>query len=319
MGQEYILYLTVFLFAVLGLQVMLGLGRQATVKVKAVNERMRRIEADNASQASLLQQMRKERGLGIGDGVVGSLTGKLNVMVIQSGLKLGQKGIYILMLAGSSIGFLAMYFFKGTLQPMLLGVAIGLALPVLFVKFVAGRRRKKLVSQLPDALDIVVRSLQAGHPIPVAISLVAKEMPDPIGSEFGMISDEIAFGSQLVTAVQRMVDRVGHPDLDLFAAMVRLQQRTGGNLTELLNSNSATIRGRQKMRLKIKALTAEGRTSALILNCAPIGVYLLVKIMAPDFYGDVEGHPTMEKSFKFAVIWMLIGNAVMRKMINFKI
>ena len=183
----------------------------------------------------------------------------------------------------------------------------------------AKRRRAEAVTQLPEALDVIVRSLGAGHPVPVAMALVAKEMPDPIGSEFGMVSDEIAFGSQLTNAVQRFAERIGHPDFDLFAAMIRLQERTGGNLAQLLRANSDTIRGRQKMRLKIKAASAEGRTSAMILNLAPIAVFMLVNLLSPDFYGNVSDEPIVKKTFMAVTVWMFIGNLFMRKMINFKI
>ena len=101
--------------------------------------------------------------------------------------------------------------------------------------------------------------------------------------------------------------------------MIRLQEKTGGNLAELLQSNSETIRSRQRMRLKIRAASSEGRASALILNAAPIGLFLMIKLVAPDFYGDVGDNPILQNAFIGIIIWMIIGNLVMRRMINFKI
>ena len=101
--------------------------------------------------------------------------------------------------------------------------------------------------------------------------------------------------------------------------MIRLQERTGGNLVELLTSNAKTIRDRQRMRLKIKAASAEGRMSALILNVAPLLLFVGIKKFAPGFYGDVEDSPALTYTLWGVVIWMIIGNLVMRKMINFKI
>jgi len=175
------------------------------------------------------------------------------------------------------------------------------------------------VVQLPEALDVIVRSLSAGHPVPVAMGLVAREMSDPIGSEFGIASDEVSFGSNISTAIQRLADRIGHDDFELFSAMIRLQERTGGNLAELLRANAKTIRERQKMRLRIKACSAEGRMSAYILNVAPIALFFLIRLTSPDFYGDVSDSPLLKPAFIGVVIWMLIGNLVMRKMINFRI
>src|SRR5690606_38341318 len=103
-----------------------------------------------------------------------------------------------------------------------------------FLKFKAGKRSKALGMQLPQALEVVVRSLEAGHPVATAVALDGREMADPIGSEFGMAADEIAYGATLEHAVARMSERCQHPDIDLFAATIRLQERTGGNLTGLL-------------------------------------------------------------------------------------
>ena len=133
----------------------------------------------------------------------------------------------------------------------------------------AGEARQGAGLPAAEALEVIVRSLEAGHPVPTAITLVGREMPDPIGSEFGMAADEIAYGATLEQAVERMAERCQHPDVDLFAATVRLQERSGGNLTGLLKLNAATVRERHKMRLKIKAASSEGRASAMILTAAP--------------------------------------------------
>lgn len=303
----------------MGLQAFMGLGKQASIKVKATNDRIRRMEAENANQMTVLEQMRKDRGISE-DGHLGdTITAKINHMVVQSGLKLGANGIYKYMALGAVVTPLVLIVIKKPLLWSFGGFIGGLILPLLFVHMAAKRRRAKAVTQLPEALDVIVRSLGAGHPVPVAMALVAKEMPDPIGSEFGMVSDEIAFGSQMTNAIQRLAERTGHPDFELFAAMIRLQERTGGNLAQLLRANSDTIRARQKMRLKIRAASAEGRTSAMILNIAPIAIFILVNFLSPDFYGSVDGNPLVKKTFIGVTIWMVIGNLVMRKMINFKI
>ncbi len=181
------------------------------------------------------------------------------------------------------------------------------------------KRERALGEQLPDALEIVVRSLQAGHPVPTAIALVGKETPDPLGSEFGLVADEISFGSSLDQAIEKMAARTEHPDINLFSAIVRLQTRTGGNLADLLATNSRTIRQRQKMRLKIKAASSEGRMSALILTSAPFVVLAAMHFLTPSFYGDVIHVPMIQYGLGGALVWMAIGNLVMRKMTNFRI
>jgi tight adherence protein B len=196
---------------------------------------------------------------------------------------------------------------------------LGVGGPLLYLKFMAGRRNAAIGVQLPQALEIIVRSLEAGHPVPTAISLVGREMADPLGSEFGMAADEIAYGGTLEQAVDRMSERCQHPDIDLFAATVRLQERAGGNLTGLLKLNASTVRERHKMRLKIKAASSEGRASAMILTSAPFIAVGFIMISAPHFYGDVIHVRFVQIGLGVIGIWMFIGNMVMRNMINMKL
>lgn len=314
---QTLIYGLIFCSCFLAVQTFIGAGRQASVRVKSVNDRLRRMKSEN-SQAVVLSKMKRSRGLNEDDQVQVFLNW-IGRLVLQSGLPLGSKGIYFVMLGLGLSTALTFGLMKSALSWAAIGFFIGIFAPIFILKFLVNRRAKKAVTQLPEALDVIVRSLRAGHPVPVALALVAREMPDPIGSEFGMASDEIAFGSTTPAAVQRLSDRVGHEDFELFSAVVRLQERTGGNLAELLEANSKTIRDRQRMRLKIKAASAEGRMSAMILNAAPLLLFLGVNKMSPEFYGDVEGNPLMTYTLWGVVIWMGIGNLIMHKMIKFKI
>jgi len=199
------------------------------------------------------------------------------------------------------------------------GLAAGVIGPIVYLKMKAGGRAKALSRQLPDALDVIVRSLEAGHPVPTAVALVGKEMPDPIGSEFGMAADEIAYGAPLEQAVGSMAARCRHPDVDLFAATVRLQDRSGGNLTGLLKMNAHTVRERAKLRMKIKSASSEGRASAMILTAAPLCVLGILQLVTPRFYGDVIGEPATQIGLSIMGFWMLMGNLVMRRMIDMRI
>ena len=313
----WLIYLMVFCGGFLALQAFMGAGRQAAVKVKMANDRLRRMQTEE-TQADVVAKIRKSRSLTETGDLKGALIW-LNNLVLQSGLPLGANKIYYI-LSGMMVSLGLMFFLvKGTLFWAATGIVLGLILPILGLKFLVKRRRNKAVTQLPEALDVIVRSLSAGHPVPVAMALVAREMSDPIGSEFGIASDEVSFGSKVSTAIQRLADRIGHDDFELFSAMIRLQERTGGNLAELLRANAKTTRDRQKMRLRIKACSAEGRMSAMILNIAPIALFMLIKFTSPDFYGDVSDSDLIKPAFIGVAIWMTIGNLVMRKMINFRI
>ncbi len=307
----------VFCSAALGFNVLVGAGREVN-KLRTHANFHGKMKENGDRPEDLLAKMRHDRGLDR-DGYINNLNYKIGRMVTQSGLPLKSNLIYVIMAVSTVLAGLVFFIWKHTIIWTIGAALAGFALPLLIVSYCVKRRRQKAASQLPDALDVIIRSLRAGHPVPVALSLVGREMPDPIGSEFGMASDELAFGGSVSNAIQRMADRIGQDDFDLFAAMIRLQEKTGGNLAELLESNAATIRARHRLRLKVKAASAEGRASALILNSAPIGLYLIVSNFAPEFYGAVDDNPAVNYMFIGVTIWMIIGNLVMRKMINFKV
>ena len=187
------------------------------------------------------------------------------------------------------------------------------------LKFLRSRRQKKFAAQFPDAIDIIVRSLRAGHPVPIAINMVARELPDPIGTEFGTVTDEITYGADLETAMRNLYFRVGTDDLPLFVTAVAIQGSTGGNLGEILQNLSAVIRLRFKMRRKIRALAAEGRASALILSSLPIAIFAIIQFVTPEFYASVWDEDITKKALAIAGCWMMLGNFIMYRLVNFRI
>jgi tight adherence protein B len=210
--------------------------------------------------------------------------------------------------------------FRGDLiEAVLIALFFGVLLPYLVVRFMRKRRQKAFGAQFADALDMIVRSLRAGHPTPVALGLVAREMRDPIGSEFGIVVDEITYGADLETALRNLYVRVGQDDLPLFVTAVAIQAATGGNLGEILANLSAVIRERFKMRRKIRALASEARASAIILSSLPIVMFGIINMVSPNFYASVWDEPLTKQVLGTAIFWMLIGNSVMYRMVNFKI
>jgi tight adherence protein B len=153
----------------------------------------------------------------------------------------------------------------------------------------------------------------------VAINMVAREMADPIGSEFGIVTDEITYGADLETAMRNLFFRVGTDDLPLFVTAVAIQTSTGGNLGEILENLSRVIRERFKMRRKIRSLAAEGRASAMILSSLPIAMFAVINFMVPSFYASVWGEDLTKIALAAAGGWMGIGNLIMFRMVNFKV
>jgi tight adherence protein B len=204
----------------------------------------------------------------------------------------------------------------------LLAVALAglLAAASLYVFLVLARRRRiaAFSEQFPDALDVIARGLRVGHPFRVALGLVAREMPDPVGSEFGIVVDEIMFGLEQSTAVDNLGSRVGHNDLSFFSTAVNIQHQTGGNLAEILSRLSTMLRSRSKLRLKIRALSAEGRLSAVALSLTPFVLFALITLISPDYFFGVKDHPIAILALIVGGLLLVIGNVTLYRMVNFK-
>ncbi|MDP8916035.1 MAG: type II secretion system F family protein [Pseudomonadota bacterium] len=298
-------------------QGLTGVLRVGAAKRK-VNHRLKVVDR-LTSLADMVVELRKQRGL-TADGERRLKWPWLADLVVRSGLVYDPRRWMMTIGAAGAVGAVLGLVLSRNPLGALVGAVLGsAALPILYLKFVAGRREAKLVEQLPNALEIVVRSLEAGHPVPTAIALVGREMPDPIGSEFGMAADEIAYGATLEQAVGRIADRCRQADVDLFAATVRLQERSGGNLVGLLKMNARTVRERAKMRLKIKAASSEARVSAMILTAAPFAVVIFVQLARPEYYGEVIGERFIQIGIGALVVWMTIGILVMQRMVKFKV
>jgi tight adherence protein B len=285
---------------------------------KNVNRRLRMLE-NQPDRESMLVQLRRERGLSkVGDYRLPLVA--LNRLILQSGLSIGLGKLATYVGGLALFGFGALMIARGDLLEAL-GVALfcGTLLPLLVLKIMRGRRQKAFGAQFPDALDIIVRSLRAGHPVPIAITMVAREMPDPIGTEFGIVSDEVTYGADLETGMRNLYFRIGQDDLPLFVTAVAIQGSTGGNLGEILENLSAVIRQRFKMRRKIRALAAEGRASALILSSLPIALFLIIQVITPEFYASVWHADITKIALAAAGGWMGIGNFIMYRMVNFRI
>src|SRR6185295_11767091 len=283
-----------------------------------VNRRMRLIQ-NEPNRENILVQLRRERSLTSSGGFALPLE-SFNRLVMQSGLTMGLAKFSMIILAVIVAVYMGLLWYGFDLfYTTAISLIFGIIFPFFALKMMRRRRHKKFGAQFPDSIDIIVRSLKAGHPVPVAIMMVGREMTDPIGSEFGMVSDEITYGADLETAMRNLYFRVGQEDLPLFVTAVAIQASTGGNLSEILSNLSAVIRQRFKMRRKIKALAAEGKFSAFFLSGLPIAIFFLLRMVAPDFYGSVIDRDLTQIGLGLAFGWMTIGNIFMYRMVNFRI
>jgi tight adherence protein B len=314
----YLVWLFVAISAGLAVEAVYLLCYSAATYRSQINRRLK-LSKDRTDRESVLIELRRERGLTSGGDYQLNLIA-LNRLVLQSGLTIGFARLIVIVAITAVLAFaLTLVFRNSFLEAALAAFLSATALPYLVLRMLRSRRQKKFGAQFPDALDIIVRSLRAGHPVPIAITMVGREMTDPIGSEFGIVSDEITYGADLETAMRNLYGRIGSDDLPLFVTAVAIQGSTGGNLGEILQNLSGVIRQRFKMRRKIRALAAEGRASAMILSALPVGMFLVIQFIAPDFYASVwQEHLTKVLLFA-AAGWMSVGNLIMFKMVNFKI
>ena len=216
-------------------------------------------------------------------------------------------------------------FFLVSLMPLLpwviaVGAGAGAAtLPFLHVLRKRAGRMRKIVEQLPDALDLISRALKAGHAFPSGLQMVGEETQDPLAGEFRTVHDEINFGVAVPTALSNLVARVPSPDMRHFVIAVLIQRETGGNLTELLSSISGLIRERLKLLLKIRVLSAEGRMSAWILCALPFAVAAMINVVNPKFMSVLWTDPMGLTMIYAALVMMVLGALWMRKIIRIRV
>lgn len=223
----------------------------------------------------------------------------------------------ILLLFARASGFLLNF---GVLQmTVAFAFAAAIGLPLLVINAIAQRRRKRIEEQFPVALDVFVRALRSGHPIASAIELLTHEMEDPIGSEFGMVADEVAYGAELSEALEDMAERWDLDDMRMFVVSLSVQSETGGNLAEILQNLSEVIRARASLYMKVRALSSEGRMTGWMLTVLPVLTFVGMFLVNPEFYLDVATDPIFVIGFPALLTVYLIGFIMIRKMVDLKV
>jgi tight adherence protein B len=199
------------------------------------------------------------------------------------------------------------------------GALMCFSIPWIWLYSKRASRLKKFASQLPDAMELVARALRAGHALAAGMHVVAEEMPAPISKEFGRVYEEQNLGISLDEAMKGMCDRVPNLDLRFFVTSVAIQRQTGGDLAEILDRIGHVIRERFKILGQVKALTAEGRLSGVVLIALPIGLFLLMLYMKPDYIELLWKDPMGVKMSIVAIVLMVLGSIAIKKIVDIKV
>lgn len=327
--QVWVIYLLIFVCAFLLVEGVLMFLVDGMGSRRKVNRRMRMLETGQ-SRTSVYHVLRRRASMEAARfGPLADAYARLDGLVTASGISVPTQKILLLMGAlgvGSGFAMLAAgAVFK--LDPVLIGVPaalgvgglLGVVLPVVRLRMIATKRVQTFHRQLPDALDCMVRSLQAGHPVASALSMVAQEMPDPIGTEFGIAVDEMTYGLELSEALHNMAERVPLEEFRYVIVAINIQMETGGNLAEVLEALSEVIRSRFRMFMKVRALSAEGRLSMKILAALPLVFAFMAFSTNPSYYLGAAGDPLFWPIVIGALVLQTAGILVMRKLVNFRV
>lgn len=279
-------------------------------KERDAAEMLRRLGAgDDGGPESLFREKAKD----VAADALGSLGDHLQTTIARADVSLSVAALMGRMSIFALVGVMAGVFVLGAAG--ILGALIGAALPYMFLRMKGNRRQYMLLEQLPDSLDLMARSMQAGLGLTDTFRLVAEEMPLPIAYEFARIFEEIRLGREYRDALTKIVAR--NPDifdLRLFVSSVLLQRETGGNLIEVLNNISGTIRARFMFHGKVKAMTSEAKFTGYIIAALPVGVGTIVSIMNPGYLEPLFSDPLGWLITTYAVSSYTFGLFIMNRM-----
>ncbi len=219
---------------------------------------------------------------------------------------------------GVVVALLCLITRQATLVTVMASFGMALGLPRWVLNFLRARREKKFTTEFANAIDVIVRSVKSGLPTNEALKIVAKEIPDPVGSEFTLLNESMRVGVTLEQGLKKMFDNMPTAEVAFFSIVMSIQQKSGGNLSEALGNLAAVLRDRKRLQGKIKAMSSEAKASAGIIGSLPPGVMFIVYMTTPDYIKLLFTEHLGNLMLAGCAFWMFMGIMVMKKMINFK-
>jgi len=320
MSAEPIIYGLIFIGV---LVIVEGIYLVAFGKSISLNSRVnRRLEMLNkgSSRDEVLEKLRKEMQQHMKARSI-PLYSLLADKAQKAAIAFTPKQLILIMVGVSVMAFAGLSFGTETDVPVriLMAIGIGIGGVYFWVSSKANKRMGMLEEQLPDAIELMVRSLRVGHPFSSAISIVSKEVSDPLASEFGVIADESAYGREVGEALKDMAERLDMQDLRFLAVAVTIQQQSGGNLAEILAGLSKVIRARFRLFRRVKAITAEAQWSGKFLSGFPILALIVINVSDPHYYDEVRDNALFIPACFFVGIMLALNLYVMRVLTNIKV
>ena len=320
MSVEPLIYAVIFaavLFLIEGIYLVV-FGKSVRLESR-VNRRLQLLEKGE-SRESVMETLRKEREQHTKTlrlPVIGILSKKAAI----ANIAFTPNSLLAVVLLLIVIAFAALTFATSASITMriLVSVIMGYGAVYVWLSSKAKKRMDLFEEQLPDAVELMVRSLRVGHPFASSVNIVAQEMPDPLGTEFGILVDEANFGADISDSLRKMTERVDVQDLRFLAVAVSIRAQSGGNLAEVLEGLAQVIRSRFKLFRRVNAITAEAKWSGWFLSFFPIIALVAINVLQPDYYDGVEATPVFIPLAIVVVIFLIVNIIFMHMMVNFKV
>ena len=320
MSIEPLIYAVIFaavLFLIEGIYLAV-FGKSVRLESR-VNRRLQLLEKGE-SRESVMDTLRKEREQHTKTlrlPVIGILSKRAAV----ANIAFTPNALLMVILLLIVTAFLALTFATSANLTMriIISIVMGYGAVYVWLSSKAKKRMEMFEEQLPDAVELMVRSLRVGHPFTSAVNIVAQEMPDPLGTEFGILVDEANFGADMSDSLRKMTERVDVQDLRFLAVAVAIQSQSGGNLAEVLDGLGKVIRSRFKLFRRVNAITAEAKWSGWFLSFFPIIALIAINVLQPTYYDGVQNTPVFMPLAIIVVIFLVVNIIFMHMMVNFKV
>ena len=267
-------------------------------------------------EIDVMRKRRPEEGVLL-RGLYGlNLLRKLEEMMWQAGLYMTVPDILLIIVLMFGAGLVGGNIFFHDMWFALVSALVAASLPLLFIQFRRTRRIKAFGAQLPFALDLIKSSLEAGHSLQRALQVLVSEFADPLGTEFRTVLEQNRIGLPLPRALEDMLKRVPEDDLRLLVVAVRVQTEVGSSLAQIVGRLSEIVRIRQRLRMQVKALTAQSRLGGIIVGCLPIAVLCIFSLIQPGYTDQLFHDPMGQKILKFAVVADVLAIVTIRRLLR---